>query len=103
MDYEIKTILGALVFEASNGGRYATATLMASNYKLRILGGYTNNTQQLGSDIEEDNLHAREAVGVVMMALGIPHNEDAWCEMLDTLQIHVAERVAYFERRISEI
>ena len=103
MDYEIKMMLGALVFEASNGGRYATATLMASNYKLRILGGDTNNTQQLGAEIEEDNLHAREAVGGSMMALGIPHNEDTWCEMLDTLQIHVAERVTYFERRISEL
>ena len=103
MVYEIKIMLGALVFETSDGGRYATATLKASNYKLRVLGGNPNNTQQLGADIVRDNLHAREAAGVIMMALGIPHNEDTWCEILDTLQIHVAKRIMGFEKRISEL
>ena len=103
MAYEIKIMLGALVFETSDSKRYAIATLMASNYKLRVRGGNTDNTQQLGSDIAEDNLNTREAVSVIMMALGIPHDEDVWCEILDTLQIHVSKRVMEFERRISEL
>ena len=101
--FGIKTILGSLVFETSDGGRYAIATLMASNYKIRVVGGDSNNTQQLGADIFEDDLDAPEAAGVVMKALGIQHNEDTWCKMLDALQIHADERVMKFERRISEI
>ena len=100
--FGIRTIYGSLVFETSDGGRYAIATLMASNYTLRIVGGDSNNTQQLGADIVEDDLHAREAAGVVMRALGLPHNEDRWCKILDALQEHADERVMGFERRIAE-
>ena len=99
MAYEIKIMLGALVFETSDSKRYAIATLMASNYKLRVRGGNTDNTQQLGSDIAEDDLNTREAVSVIMMALGIPHDEDVWCEILDTLQIHASKRIMVHDVR----
>ena len=100
--FGIKTMLGSLVFETSDGGRYAIATLLASNYKLRVRGGNANNTQQLGADIVEDNLQVPEAAGVVMRSLGLPHNEDRWCQILDVIQVHADERVMGFERRIAE-
>ena len=100
--FAIKTMLGSLVFETSDGGRYAIATLMASNYTLRIVGGDSNNMEQLGADINEDDLHAPEAAGVVMKALGILHNEDRWCKILDALQEYADEKVMKFERMIAE-
>ena len=100
--FGIRTFCGSLVFEMSDGGGYAIANLMASNYKIRIVGGDSNNMEQLGADIFEDDLHAREAAGVVMKALGIPHNEDRWCKILDAIQEYADEKVMKFERMIAE-
>jgi len=100
-NYNNKMMLGALVFESDNGGRYATADVMASNYTLLVRGGDANSMEQVGSDIHRSNLCARESAGVIMTALGIEHDEDTWCEIHATLEIFVSKRVGEFERRIS--
>ena len=101
-EYKHKGMLGALVFTTCSG-RYAVVTLKASNYRLKIHGGEEGNYEELGGEVYADNLLPIQAASCVMRAMGIPHNEDVWCDVLEALTTYSVSKTEHFERRLKEL
>ena len=101
-EYKHKGMLGALVFTTCSG-RYAVVTLKASNYRLKIHGGKESNYEELGGEVYADNLLPIQATAYVMKAMGISHNEDVWCDVLEALTTYSVAKIEHFERRLKEL
>lgn len=84
VQFSVKLMFGGIMFDCGNG-RYSIATYYDITGKLNVRGGSHSQYIRLGGDFKVNKLDRVHAPAVVMIAMGLPHDEDTWVAIYEQI------------------